>query len=137
LHLSYNFGLINGNRWHAFADDHHIERKDLPRLLVLKRSHAVDSFFVDYSGARGPKEMRQFLVAVAAGLVPGEYEGLWGFPARTWHRAVYYSPPLKALDFLPNWSFVLVVVPFVLYLLVSLLLWQPKRGRASKGEKQQ
>jgi len=141
LQMSYNFGVMNSIRWETFANDHHIKRSDLPRLLILKRDGASSStvFFKDDSTAGEAKTMRHFLVSVAAGLVMGEYEGAWGFPARTWQRVVSWVPPLHALDALPNWSFVIVLVPFVLYLVVALVLWQPKSSKGTKkpSDKQQ
>ena len=104
-------------------------------LLVIDRIAKHERFYVDDAGpTTAAAAIRRFLVPVAAGRLRGEYAGMWGFPARTWRRLIRWVPPLRALDWLPQWSFVCVLCPFALYLLVQLLLWEPTPQ--GKGEKQ-
>ena len=104
-------------------------------LLVIDRMAKHERFYVDDAGpTTDAAATRRFLVPVAAGRLRGEYAGMWGFPARTWRRLMRWVPPLRALDWLPQWTFVGVLCPFALYLLVQFLLWEPTPQ--GKGEKQ-
>ena len=42
---------------------------------------------------------------------------------------------LRALDFLPNWSFVIVLIPFILYLVIAVVLPSPTRAELDEKKR--
>jgi hypothetical protein len=137
------FGLLDGRKWGPYLlEMHEIDRAQLPVLLLL-RGGSPRSFYVEPFGRARPSRaddeasLRQLLSDAGSSALQLEYTGVWGLPARAWKTLKAWLPavPLRALDFLPRYSFSAAFGLLLVALLARLILSVPFDEPASPPDK--
>jgi len=126
------FGLLDGRKWGAYLSEMHgVERAELPALLLVRggspRSFHVERYGLPEARANDAASLLQLLRDAGSGALRLELTGTWGIPDRLWNRLKGMLPmlPLKALDFLPRYTFAAILAFLVLLGLLKFIISTP------------
>ena len=104
------FGVMDGTEEDAdtYLESFGVFKKDLPQLIVFSFLDKADEFFYN-EGFGKPEEVVGFVRGVANGTYTAQYEGSYGMPDRIWRGLKVYMPFIGALDFLPRFTFTVLL----------------------------
>ena len=113
------FGVMDGTEEDAdtYLEAYGVLKGNLPQLIVFNFNAKDDEYYY-FEGLSEHEDALGFIKGVADGSITAQYEGTYGMPDRIWRQLKVYAPFIKALDFLPRFTF---TVTFALALVAFLV----------------
>mmetsp|Transcript_18172 Transcript_18172/g.30372 ORF Transcript_18172/g.30372 Transcript_18172/m.30372 type:complete len:471 (+) Transcript_18172:21-1433(+) len=120
------YGILDAQPFGSYLEEAlFTTTQQLPRLLLVRgASSSTRSFALGEANSVTDESMRAFLTAASRGRIHFEYMGIWGVPDRWWRIVTRYVPLLKALNFMPHYSFAAIVILLVCYFIYKITVGQ-------------